>query len=132
MAASFNRVTLVGNLGRDPEVKNTPSGRSVATFSIATTETWYDVQKQKQQRTDWHLIEVWGKAATLAGEHLKKGRSVLVEGALRTDKYEKDGQTHWRTKVVARTWQFNDSPDKSEPVTGDDAPESPAPGSDPF
>jgi single-strand DNA-binding protein len=123
MAGSFNRVVLVGNLGRDPEVKNTPSGRTVATFSIATHENWTDEKKQKQSRTDWHLVEVWGTSAKLVGQYLSKGRLVLVDGSLRTDKFEKDGQTHWRTKVVARNVQFLDRPEKSdESVSGEEAP----------
>jgi single-strand DNA-binding protein len=124
MAASHNRVTLVGNLGRDPEVKNLQSGRTVATFSIATNETWTDAEKKKQSRTDWHLIEVWGPAAKNVGQYLAKGRLVLVEGSLRTDKFEKDGQTHWRTKVVARNVQFLDRPEKDAAgVQGEETPE---------
>jgi len=129
MSASHNRVTLVGNLGRDPEVKNTTSGRTVTAFSIATNESWTDDKKQKQARTDWHLIEVWGNAAKLVGQYLTKGRLVLVEGSLRTDKFEKDGQTHWRTKVVARNVQFLDRPEKEAPgLQGDETPEPGAGG----
>jgi single-strand DNA-binding protein len=94
---------------------------------MATNETWIDDKKQKQTRTDWHLVEVWGAAAKLAGEYLAKGRLVLVEGSSRTDKYEKDGQTHWRTKVVARNIQFLDRPEKQESIAGEEAPEPSTP-----
>lgn len=129
MSASLNRVTLVGNLGKDPEVKSINSGKTVATFSLATNESWLDAQKAKQTRTDWHLVEVWGNAAKHVGDYLSKGRLVLVEGALRTDKYEKEGQTHWRTKVVARNVQFLDRPEKEAAIQGDDSPE-PGPAGD--
>lgn len=131
MAASLNRVTLVGNLGKDPEVKQLQSGRTVANFSLATHESWTDDSKQKKTRTDWHAVEVWGAAAKLVGEYLAKGRLVLVEGALRTDKYEKAGQTHWMTKIVARNVQFLDRPEKAEPLTGEEPPDAPAPSDAP-
>lgn len=125
MSASLNRSIIVGNLGKDPEVKTTTSGKIVATFSVATNESWTDAEKKKQTRTDWHLVEVWGSSAKLVGQYLTKGRLVLVEGAMRTDKFEKDGQTHWRTKIVARNIQFLDRPDKEQTsgVQGDETPE---------
>lgn len=131
MAASYNRVVLVGNLGKDPELKELPSGRTVAAFSLATNESWTDDKQQKKTRTDWHAIEVWGAAARIAGQYLAKGRLVLVEGTLRTEKYEKGGQTHWMTKVVARNIQFLDRPDRLEPVVGEDAPDASAPSDAP-
>lgn len=123
MPASVNRVTLIGNLGQDPQLKQIPSGQSVTTFSLATNETYYDKEKKKQTRTDWHNIEIWGKAAELAAKHLSKGRSIFVEGQLRTDKWEKDGQTHYRAKVVVRSWQFNDHPEKTDAAGADHAEE---------
>lgn len=130
MSASLNRSIIVGNLGKDPEVKNTTSGKTVATFSVATNESWLDADKKKQTRTDWHLVEVWGTNAKLVGQYLTKGRLVLVEGALRTDKFEKDGQTHWRTKIVARNVQFLDRPEKDAAgVQGEETPE-PGPSGD--
>jgi single-strand DNA-binding protein len=129
MAASLNNVVLVGNLGKDPELKTTNTGKSVCSFSLATNESWSDAQKQKQTRTDWHRVEVWGAAAKTCGEYLSKGRAVAVHGKLRTDKYEKDGQTHYITKVVAQNVQFLGAPDKApaEAVDGDMTPDSSTP-----
>jgi single-strand DNA-binding protein len=129
--ASVNNVVLVGNLGRDPELKTTPTSKTVCSFSLATNESWTDAQKQKQSRTDWHLIEVWGAAATTCGEYLSKGRAVAVVGKLRTDSYEKDGQKRYITKVIAQTVQFLGAPTEktpSEPVTGEAAPDASGPG----
>lgn len=103
---SVNRVILVGHLGRDPEVRFTPGGQSVCNFSVATTETWNDKDGQKQQRTEWVRIVVWGKLAELCGEYLKKGRQCYVEGKLQTREYEKDGQKRFSTEVVASTVVF--------------------------
>lgn len=85
--ASVNRVTLIGNLGRDPEMRYLPSGEAVATFSIATTEQWKDKAGNKQERTDWHRIEFIGRTAEVCGEYLKKGQSVYVEGRMQYDRY---------------------------------------------
>jgi single-strand DNA-binding protein len=126
MAASLNNVVLVGNLGKDPELRNTTTGKTVCAFSLATNESWTDAQKQKQTRTDWHRIEIWGAAAKTCGEYLKKGRSVAVHGKLRTDKYEKDGTTHFITKIVASTVQFLGAPEKApaDAVDGDSSPDN--------
>ena len=82
--AGLNKVMLIGNLGKDPEVRYTPSGQAVANFNIATNESWTDKAGQKQERTEWHRIVVWGKAAELCGEYLSKGRQVYIEGKLQT------------------------------------------------
>jgi single-strand DNA-binding protein len=98
--ASVNRVTLIGNLGRDPEMRYLPSGEAVATFSIATTETWKDKQGAKQERTDWHRIEFIGRTAEIAGEYLKKGRSCYIEGRIQYDKWtDKEGVEKTMTKI---------------------------------
>ncbi len=104
---SVNKVILVGRLGQDPELKSTPSGMSVCNFSIATSENWVDRSGQKQERTEWHRIVVWGKLAENCGQYLKKGRQVYVEGYLQTRSWEdKDGQKRYTTEVVARIVQF--------------------------
>jgi single-strand DNA-binding protein len=88
MARGINKVILVGNLGNDPETRYTPSGSAITTISIATSESWTDKQTgQKQERTEWHRVKFFGRLAEIAGEYLKKGRQVYIEGSLRTDKY---------------------------------------------
>lgn len=105
--ASVNKVILVGNLGRDPEMRYMPSGDPVASFSIATTDTWKDKNGQKQEKTEWHNISMFGKLAEIAGEYLKKGSSVYVEGRLETRKYTaKDGTEKQATQVVADRMQM--------------------------
>lgn len=87
MSGSLNKVQLIGNLGRDPELKSTPSGQSVARFSIATTETLKNAQGEKQSKTEWHNIVVWGKAAEIADKYLRKGKQVYVEGRIQYREY---------------------------------------------
>ena len=102
MAGSVNKVILIGNLGRDPEVRYTPSGAAVANFTVATNEAWTDKQGQKQERTEWHRIVVWGKTAELCGEYLSKGRQVYIEGRLQTREWtNKEGAKQYTTEVVA-------------------------------
>ena len=103
MAGSgVNKVILVGNLGKDPEVRYTPGGQAVANFTIATNENWTDKQGQKQERTEWHRIVVWGKTAELCGEYLSKGRQVYIEGRLQTREWtNKEGAKQYTTEVVA-------------------------------
>ena len=97
---SVNKVILVGNLGRDAEVRYTPGGAAVARFSIATTEVWNDKSGQRQERTEWHNIDLWGKQAESLSEYLVKGKQVYVEGRLQTDEYtDKEGQKKKSTKV---------------------------------
>jgi single-strand DNA-binding protein len=104
---SVNKVILLGRLGQNPEVRHTPSGASVANFSLATNETWMDKNGQKQERTEWHRIVVWGKLADLCGQYLAKGRQAYVEGRLQTRQWQdKDGQTKYTTEVQAQTVQF--------------------------
>lgn len=104
---SVNKVILVGRLGQTPEVKFTPSGAAVANFSVATNETWVDKSGQKQERTEWHRIVVWGKTAELCQQYLTKGRQVYLEGKLQTRQWQdKDGQTKYTTEIQAQTVQF--------------------------
>lgn len=104
---SVNKVILVGRLGQNPEVRYTPSGAAVANFSVATNETWTDKSGQKQERTEWHKVVVWGKLAELCGQYLQKGRQAYVEGRLQTRQWQdKDGQTKYTTEIQAQTVQF--------------------------
>ena len=104
--ASVNKVILVGNLGRDPEVRFMPNGEAVCNFSIATTENWKDKSGVKQEKTEWHNIVMYRKLAEIAGEYLKKGRPVYVEGRLQTRKWEKDGVTRYSTEIIADSMQM--------------------------
>jgi single-strand DNA-binding protein len=105
--ASVNKVILVGNLGRDPEMRYMPSGDALASFSIATTDSWKDKNGQKQERTEWHRISMFGKQAEIAGEYLKKGSSVYIEGRLQTRKWQdKEGNERQTTEVVADRMQM--------------------------
>ena len=97
---SVNKVILVGNLGRDAELRYTPGGAAVSKFSIATTEVWNDKGGQRQERTEWHNIDLWGKQAESLSEYLVKGKQVYVEGRLQTDEYtDKEGVKRKSTKV---------------------------------
>ena len=101
--ASVNKVIIVGNLGRDPEVRYTPDGASITNVTIATTDTWKDkATGEKKEATEWHRVVFFGKLAEIAGQYLKKGRQVYVEGALRTRKWQdKEGQERYTTEIVA-------------------------------
>jgi single-strand DNA-binding protein len=106
--ASVNKVILVGNLGKDPEVRYAPSGDAFANVTIATTRTWKDkATNEKKEETEWHRIIFNGRLAEIAGEYLKKGRSIYVEGRLRTRKWQdKDGQDKYTTEIVADQMQM--------------------------
>ena len=102
-----NKAIIVGNLGRDPEVRFTPSGRAVAKFTVATSERWTDQQGQRQERTEWHNIIVWGKQAETCGQYLSKGRQVYVEGRISNRSYDdKDGNKRYITEIIARDVRF--------------------------
>src|SRR4051812_41804377 len=104
---SVNKVILVGRLGQNPEVRYTPSGAAVANFSVATNESWTDKSGQKQERTEWHRIVVWGKLAELCSQYLSKGRQAYIEGRLQTREWQdKDGNKKYTTEVQAQTVQF--------------------------
>ncbi|MDD2833414.1 MAG: single-stranded DNA-binding protein [Methylotenera sp.] len=105
--ASVNKVILVGNLGRDPEVRFMPNGEAVCNFSIATADSWKDKAGVKQERTEWHNIVMYRKLAEIAGEYLKKGRPVYIEGRLQTKKWQtKEGQDRYTTEIVADQMQM--------------------------
>ena len=101
MSKSLNKVMLIGNLGKDPELKYTSAGVAVATFSIATSDSWKDQEGNAQERTEWHNIVAWRKLAEICGEWLKKGKRVYIEGRLQTRNYEKDGVKRYITEIVA-------------------------------
>jgi len=105
--ASVNKVILVGNLGRDPELRYTPSGQAVANFTLATNERFSNREGEKQERTEWHRIVAWGRTGELCAQYLAKGRSVYIEGRLQTREWEnKEGQKQRTTEIVANTVQF--------------------------
>jgi len=104
--SGINKVIIVGRLGQDPEMKAVGQGSTVTRLNVATSETWVDKNGQKQERTEWHRITVWGKLAELCGKYLAKGRQVYVEGKLQTRSWEDNGQKKYATEIVASTVQF--------------------------
>jgi single-strand DNA-binding protein len=107
MAGGVNKVILVGNLGADPDMRYTPSGAGVCELRMATNESWSDKNGQRQERTEWHRIVVWGKRAELCAKYLSKGRQCYVEGRLRTRSWEdKEGNKRYTTEIVATDVQF--------------------------
>ena len=137
---SVNKVILVGNLGRDAEVKVTGGGQSVASFSIATTENWTSKEGEKKEKTEWHRIVLWGRPADALQPYLVKGKQIYVEGRLETRQWEKDGQKHYTTEVKAdkivllggggrggertqeRDGGYSDPMAQAAPITDDDIP----------
>ena len=112
---SLNKVMLIGNLGRDPEIRYTQAGSAVANFSLATTDRWIDRQGQRQERTEWHDIVAFDRLADLSQNYLKKGKSVYIEGRLQTRSWEDpQGQKRYRTEVVTTSMQFLDSRPSNE------------------
>ena len=106
-----NKVILIGNLGRDPETRYMPSGGAITNISVATSETWKDKQTgEQQERTEWHRVVFFNRLAEIAGEYLKKGSKVYIEGSLRTRKWQgQDGQDRYTTEIVANEMQMLDS-----------------------
>ena len=122
--ASVNKVILIGNLGRDPETRYMPDGGAITNISVATTDVWKDKNGDKQEKTEWHRVAFFGKLAEIAGEYLKKGSQVYVEGRLQTRKWQdKDGADKYTTEIVANAMQMLGSrqgmgggaPDRAEP-----------------
>jgi single-strand DNA-binding protein len=107
MARGINKVIIVGNLGKDPETRYLPSGGAVTNVTIATSESWTDkATNEKKEKTEWHKVVFFNKLGEIAGQYLKKGSQVYVEGALRTRKWEKDGIDHYTTEIVASEMQM--------------------------
>ncbi len=105
--ASLNKVMLIGNLGRDPEIRYMPSGDAMANLNIATTDTWKDKSGEKQERTEWHRVVMFGKQAEIAGEYLKKGSQIYIEGRLQTRKWtDKSNVERYTTEIVADRMQM--------------------------
>lgn len=105
--ASVNKVILIGNLGSDPELRSTPSGNPVCNFNLATNESWKGKDGNKQEKTEWHRIVVWGKLAENCSKFLSKGRSVYIEGKLQTREWDdKEGVKRYTTEIVARDVKF--------------------------
>ncbi len=118
--ASLNKMQLIGNVGKDPESKYTPSGKLTVSFSVAVSNSWKDASGEKKTDTEWVNVEAWGKLAEIIQQYVKKGSSIYIEGRLKTDKYEtKGGETKYFTKVVASSMQLlgsRNSSQKSEEV----------------
>ena len=112
MSKGINKVILIGNCGQDPETRHTPSGNAVTNLSIATSESWKDkTTGEAQERTEWHRVVFFNRLAEIAGEYLKKGSKVYVEGSLRTRKWQdNNGQERYTTEIVASSMQMLDSP----------------------
>ena len=107
MASGVNKVILIGHLGADPEMRYTPSGAGVCEFRLATSESWKDKNGQRQERTEWHRIVVWGKMAEICSKYLAKGRQVFIEGRIQTRSWDdKEGQKRYMTEIVANEVQF--------------------------
>ncbi len=105
--AGVNKAILVGNLGRDPELRTTPNGQSVVNFTLATSETWTDKSGERVERTEWHRIVAWGRTAEMCAQYLSKGRTVYVEGRIQTREWEdKDGNKRYTTEINANTVNF--------------------------
>ena len=106
MARGVNKVILLGNLGNDPDVKYTQGGMAIATLSVATTYSRKDKDGQFQEKTEWHRVKLFGKTAEVAGEYLKKGRQVYIEGRIEYGSYEKDGIKHYTTDIIGEDMQM--------------------------
>jgi single-strand DNA-binding protein len=121
--ASVNKVILVGNLGRDPEVRYMPNAEAVCNFSIATTDSWKDKNGEKKEKTEWHNIVMYRVLADIAGKYLKKGSPVYIEGRLQTRKWEKDGVTRYSTEIIGDKMQMLGTKGESQ---DNESPEKPA------
>lgn len=106
----INKVILVGRLGKDPEMRSTPGGQSVAKFTVATDEKYTDKSGERQERTEWHNVVAWGKLGEICGQYLRKGKLVYIEGSIRTDSWDdkESGQKKYRTEIVARDMKMLD------------------------
>lgn len=107
MAGSVNKVILIGRLGKDPETRFTPSGKAVTNFSMATSESWKDAGGERQEKTDWHKVQIWGPLAEISAKYLSKGKLVYIEGRLQTRSWDdKDGSKRYSTEIVANQMQI--------------------------
>jgi len=123
--ASVNKVIVLGNLGKDPELRHLPNGDAVCNFSLATTESWKDKDGNKQDKTEWHNVVIFRKLAEIAGEYLKKGRPVYIEGRLQTRKWQdKEGKDRYTTEIVADQMQMLGGRDEAKEVAKTSAPKT--------
>ena len=123
---SVNKVILMGNLGKDPEVRFMPNGDAVCNFSIATTDSWKDKAAERQEKTEWHNIVIYRRLAEIAGEYLKKGRPVYIEGRLQTRKWQtKEGQDRYTTEIIADSMQMLGGRDSAAPQENSGVEEKP-------
>lgn len=127
MSKGVNKVIIVGNVGKDPEVRYLPSGGAVASISVATSERWKDKDTgQQQERSEWHRIVFFNRLAEIVGEYVRKGSKIYIEGSLRTRSWEQDGQTKYATEIVASEMQLLDSRQGGSPAAQtNDAPPRP-------
>jgi single-strand DNA-binding protein len=128
MAGSINKVILIGRLGKDPEMRFTPSGKAVTNFTMATNEVWIDQNSEKQERTEWHRVVTWGKLAENCAKLLSKGKQIYIEGRIQTRQWDdKDGNKRYTTEIVANTMQLL-SPLDSQGTRNRDTSEDPGYG----
>ncbi len=118
--AGINKVILVGNLGKDPEVRHLEGGASVASFSLATSEVYKDKSGNRKEQTEWHNIVVWRGLADIAEKYLRKGMTIYLEGKIRTRSYDKDGIKHYSTEIVADSFTMLGKKENNQSTTGDD------------
>ena len=129
MGRGVNKVTLIGHLGADPEIRSTTNGTAVARFSLATSESYTDKDGNRQDKAEWHKIVAWRKLAEICGQYLVKGKHVYIEGRLRTTSWEKDGVKRYTTEIEAKEMVMLDSAKDREEHFGEDFPPPPAAGS---
>ncbi len=128
-----NKVILIGNLGQDPETRSTQAGNMVANFSVATSSNWRDKETgENKEKTEWHRVVAFGKLAEICGQYLHKGSKVYIEGSLQTGEWEKDGQKHYKTEIIAREMNMLDSKQDYEQGAKADHKSLNAPGGDDF
>lgn len=120
---ALNRVQLIGNLGTDPEIRHTPNGTLVCTFRVAVSRRWKSAQGENREATEWFNIETWGRLAEVCHQYLSKGRLVFLEGRLQTDRWEKNGETRYFTKVIATQMQILERKPE-EPELAEEEPEA--------
>ena len=118
----LNRIQIIGRLGKDPEVRLTPSGKKVCTFSVAVSRRWKNSAGDDKETTDWFNVEAWGHLGEICKQYLRKGRLVFLEGQLRTNRYEHEGETRYFTKVIASQMQMLDRKAEDLPVVEGEEP----------
>ena len=119
---TLNRIQLIGNLGKDPETRYTPSGKKVCTFSLAVNRRWKSSEGEIKESTDWFNVEAWGRLGEFCQDYLSKGKLVYVEGRVHTDRYEQGGEIRYFTKVIISNMQLLDRKPEEEPVEETDEP----------